>query len=48
VLCVMVIATEPQVTLFILGLVYILSAPLASGYQLVTQRSQVKKQEKTL
>jgi len=46
VLFVMVVATEPQVTLFVLGLVYILSAPFASAYRVLGHRRQGKKLEK--
>lgn len=45
VLFVMVVATEPKVTLFVLGLVYILSAPLASAYRMLGKRGQGKKLE---
>jgi CDP-diacylglycerol--serine O-phosphatidyltransferase len=37
VLLIMVLATEPQVTLFILGAAYVLSGPLAAGYRLVVR-----------
>jgi CDP-diacylglycerol--serine O-phosphatidyltransferase len=37
VLLIMVLATEPQVTLFILGAAYVLSGPLAAGYRLVVK-----------
>ncbi len=46
VLFVMVVATEPKVTLFFLGLVYILSAPFASTYRVLAHRGQGKKLEK--
>lgn len=35
VLLIVVLATEPRVTLFVLGLVYVLSGPLAAAYRLV-------------
>jgi len=37
VLLIMVLATEPQVTLFVLGATYVLSGPLAAGYRLVVR-----------
>lgn len=37
VVLIMVLATEPQVTLFILGAFYVLSGPLAAGYSLVVK-----------
>ena len=37
VLLIMVLATEPQVTLFVLGATYVLSGPLAAGYRLVVK-----------
>lgn len=36
VLLIVVLATEPKVTLFLLGLIYVLSGPLAAAYRLVT------------
>lgn len=48
VLVIMVLATEPEVTLFCLGLLYVLSGPLVAGYRfLVKDRNAVKEQEKT-
>jgi CDP-diacylglycerol--serine O-phosphatidyltransferase len=46
VLFVMVVATEPQVTLFVLGLVYIVSAPCSSAYRFLVQRGHTEKREK--
>jgi len=47
VLLIMVLATEPQVTLFSLVLVYVLSGPLAAVYVLITRdRKVVEDQEK--
>ena len=37
VLLITLLATEPQVTLFILGAAYVLSGPLAAGYRLVVK-----------
>lgn len=37
VLLIMVLATEPQVTIFVLGATYVLSGPLAAGYRLVVR-----------
>lgn len=37
VLLIMLLATEPRVTLFILGAVYVLSGPLSAGYRLLTR-----------
>lgn len=48
VLLLMVIATEPQVTLFLLGVVYILSGPLAGVYRILVRnrKKTTNKQEK--
>jgi len=40
VLVVMVIATEPQVTLFTIVLLYVLSGPLGDGYRLLVKRQK--------
>lgn len=46
VLLMMVLATEPRVTLFVLGAVYVLSGPLVAGYRLVTRgRSPVVEEQ---
>ena len=41
VLLVIVIASEPQVTLFLMGAVYVLSGPLVKAYSLVSRRKEV-------
>ena len=48
VLLLMVIATEPQVTLFLLGVVYVLSGPLAGVYRVLARKRKksTNKQEK--
>ena len=47
VLLLMVIATEPQVTLFLLGVVYVLSGPLAGVYRvLVRNRKKITNKQK--
>lgn len=49
VLLLMVIATEPQVTLFLLGVVYVLSGPLAGVYRvLVRNRKKTTNDQKKL
>jgi len=50
VLLIMVLATEPQVTLFVLGATYVLSGPLAAGYRLVVggRSSAVEEQENSV
>ncbi len=46
VLIVMLVATEPQVTLFLLGLVYMLSGPIGDGYRLLFKhKKRVSEQE---
>ncbi|HIJ78864.1 MAG: CDP-diacylglycerol--serine O-phosphatidyltransferase [Desulfobulbaceae bacterium] len=45
VLLIMVLATEPKVTLFLLAAAYVLSGPLAAGYHLVKGKKPVKEQE---
>lgn len=40
VLMIVVVATEPQVTLFALGSIYILSGPLCDGYRFLTRHRQ--------
>lgn len=46
VLLIMVLATEPQVTLFVLGAAYVLSGPLAAGYRLMVRgKSSVEKEQ---
>jgi CDP-diacylglycerol---serine O-phosphatidyltransferase len=45
VLVLMVVATEPQVTLFVMGLLYILSGPVTGAYQLLAGRKSVKEQD---
>ena len=45
VLLIMVLAAEPQVTLFILGATYVLSGPLAVAYRLVVRRKTPAKEE---
>ncbi len=45
VLLIMVLATEPQVTLFILGAVYVLSGPLAAGYHLLARGKRPVEEE---
>lgn len=46
VLLIMVLATEPQVTLFVLGATYVLSGPLAAGYRLVVRgKSSVEEEQ---
>lgn len=47
VLLLMVLATEPQVTLFILGSVYVLSGPLAAGYRVTIGRKKSAKEQET-
>ena len=37
VVLIMILAAEPQVTLFVLGAAYVLSGPLAAGYRLVVK-----------
>ncbi len=37
VLVIMVVATEPEVTLFILGAIYVLSGPLGAGYRFLVR-----------
>lgn len=48
VLLLMVIATEPRVTLFLLGVIYVLSGPLAGVYRLLVhkRKKSTKEQEK--
>ncbi|MBC8317038.1 MAG: CDP-diacylglycerol--serine O-phosphatidyltransferase [Desulfobulbaceae bacterium] len=46
VLLLMVIATEPQVTLFLLGVTYVLSGPLAGVYQVLACRKNKDKHGK--
>lgn len=48
VLLLMVIATEPQVTLFLLGVTYVLSGPLAGVYRVLARKRKksTKKQDK--
>lgn len=41
VLIVMLVATEPQVTLFLLGIFYTLSGPIWDGYRLITKHRKV-------
>lgn len=50
VLLIMVLATEPRVTLFLLGAAYVLSGPLAAGYRLVVRgkSSVVEEQENSV
>ncbi len=49
VLVIIVVATEPQVTLFLLGLMYILSGPLVGAYRLVVKgKKEVKHQEEII
>ncbi|MFA6283350.1 MAG: CDP-diacylglycerol--serine O-phosphatidyltransferase [Desulfurivibrionaceae bacterium] len=50
VLLIMVLATEPQVTLFVLGAAYVLSGPLAAGYRLVVsgRNPAVEEQENSV
>jgi CDP-diacylglycerol--serine O-phosphatidyltransferase len=50
VLLLMVIATEPQVTLFLLGVVYVLSGPLAGGYRILARNRKkvINKQKKPM
>jgi len=45
VLLIMVLATEPQVTLFVLGATYVLSGPLAAGYRLVVRGKSSAEEE---
>jgi len=45
VLLIMVLATEPQVTLFALGAIYVLSGPLAAGYRLVAREKHPVEEE---
>lgn len=45
VLLIMVLATEPQVTLFILGAIYVLSGPLAAGYHLLARGKRPVEEE---
>ncbi len=45
VLVIMVLATEPQVTLFLLGMIYILSGPLADGYRLLVRNKKEESEE---
>jgi len=45
VLLIMVLAAEPQVTLFILGATYVLSGPLALAYRVVVRRKAPVKDE---
>lgn len=48
VLLLIVIATEPRVTLFLLGVIYVLSGPLAGVYRILVQnrKKSTKEQEK--
>jgi CDP-diacylglycerol--serine O-phosphatidyltransferase len=49
VLIVMLVATEPQVTLFLVALIYVLSGPVGGGYSLLTrQKKGVSEQEHTV
>ncbi|MGV1098796.1 CDP-diacylglycerol--serine O-phosphatidyltransferase [Thiovibrio sp. JS02] len=45
VLLIMVLATEPQVTLFVLGATYVLSGPLAAVYHLLVRDKKVVEEE---
>jgi CDP-diacylglycerol---serine O-phosphatidyltransferase len=45
VLVLMVIATEPQITLFALSLIYVLSGPVTGGYGLLRQKKTVEEQD---
>jgi len=45
VLMIMVLATEPRVTLFILGLIYVLSGPLAAAYRLLVPARKAESDE---
>jgi CDP-diacylglycerol--serine O-phosphatidyltransferase len=47
VLVLMVIATEPQITLFAILLVYVLSGPVTSGYLLLREKKTVEEQDVT-
>jgi len=47
VLLIMVLASEPQVTLFVLGLVYILSGPVHGAYQALTGKHRVAARDET-
>ena len=49
VLLLIVIATEPPVTLFVLGIVYVLSGPLGAGYRLLSRdKKAVEEQEHSI
>ena len=45
VLIVMLVATEPQVTLFLLGIIYVLSGPIGDGYRLLTKHRKVASEQ---
>jgi len=45
VLLLMVIATEPQVTLFLLGVIYVLSGPLAGVYRMLAHKRKKSTEE---
>lgn len=45
VLFIMVVATEPQVTLFVLGASYVLSGPIVTVYRLVVKKKVAEEQE---
>ena len=47
VLLIMVIATQPEVTLFIMGVIYIFSGPFVALYRLVGKKSTNNKAEET-
>lgn len=48
VLVIMVVATEPQVTLFLLGLTYVLSGPVGAGYRLIVKQKKDEKEQENL
>lgn len=48
VLVIMVVATEPQVTLFLLGLMYVFSGPVGAGYRLVVKEKKEDKGQENL
>ncbi|MBU0484171.1 MAG: CDP-diacylglycerol--serine O-phosphatidyltransferase [Proteobacteria bacterium] len=48
VLFIMVLATEPQVTLFVLGFIYVLSGPLGAGYRLLAGLNKNEEEQEDL
>jgi CDP-diacylglycerol--serine O-phosphatidyltransferase len=49
VLLMILVAAEPQVTLFVIGIVYVLSGPFSSFYRVLHRADEsVEKQENTI